>query len=906
VATSGSKATGALAATTSFNLSCTGAGGSGSATTSVTVTAGTAPAPTVSLRANPASLTSGSTATLSWSSTNATSCAASGGWSGVKSTSGSTSTGALTATTNFSLSCTGAGGTSAAAATVTVSQTPPAPAVTLTASPTIIGTGTAATLTWSSTNATSCVASGGWSGVKAVSGSTSTGALTATTNFSLSCTGAGGTSAATAMVTVSQTPPAPAVTLTASPTIIGTGTSATLTWSSTNARSCAASGGWSGAKAVSGSASTGVLTATASYTLTCTGSGGSKAETASVTVTSSNVVTIAPKFAPLTLLEKQQFTASVPGNAAAQWSVDGVAGGDAAAGTISASGLYAPGSAVGAHTIGATSAANASQTGTATVAVTDLAGIFTRHADGARTGENLQEYALTPAVVGGAGSFGKLFQCTLDGSAYAQPLYVANLLIANAVHNVIFVATENDSVYAFDADAPACVTYWHASFVNGTSIVPVPAAIPYQSSVLANWDILYQIGITGTPVINASSATLYVVAKTQETDQSNNVTYHDRLHALSLSTGSEQAHSPVDISATVSANSGPVSFTPLTQNQRPALLLSSYSGGTAVYIAWSSYGDLGTYNGWLMAYDAATLTQIAVWNDTPNGSEGGIWMSDGGIAVDSSGALFVSTGNGTFDDTADLVPPLSPNNDFGESFVKLDPSALTVSDYYTPSQNAAWTAQDEDLSSSGVSVLPDGLGPTGHLNLLVGSDKQGHLWLIDRDLMSRFSPTSDNTVQYLTLPNIAACSLNCTYSSPAYYNGTVYIGMTSSPLAAYSLTGGLFSASSGIATPASVSTETYQYPGPTPVISASPAGNAIVWVLDTYANGTATNGPQTTLGPAILRAYDAGNLATTLYSSSTLASDAAGNAVKFVEPVIANGKVYVGGAGTLTVYGVLQ
>jgi hypothetical protein len=243
----------------------------------------------------------------------------------------------------------------------------------------------------------------------------------------------------------------------------------------------------------------------------------------SVTVTSSNVVTIAPKFAPLTLLEKQQFTASVPGNAAAQWSVDGVAGGDAAAGTISASGLYAPGSAVGAHTIGATSAANASQTGTATVAVTDLAGIFTRHADGARTGENLQEYALTPAVVGGAGSFGKLFQCTLDGSAYAQPLYVANLLIANAVHNVIFVATENDSVYAFDADAAACVTYWHASFVNGTSIVPVPAAIPYQSSVLANWDILYQIGITGTPVINASSGTLYVVAKTQETDQSNNV-----------------------------------------------------------------------------------------------------------------------------------------------------------------------------------------------------------------------------------------------------------------------------------------------------------------------------------------------------------------------------------------------
>jgi hypothetical protein len=231
---------------------------------------------------------------------------------------------------------------------------------------------------------------------------------------------------------------------------------------------------------------------------------------------------------------------------------------------------------------------------------------------------------------------------------------------------------------------------------------------------------------------------------------------------------------------------------------------------------------------------------------------------------------------------------------------------LTVTDYYTPSQNAAWTAQDEDLSSSGVSVLPDGVGPTAHPNLLVGSDKQGHLWLIDRALMSRFSPSSDNTVQYLTLPNIIACSLNCTYSTPAYYNGTVYIGMTANALAAYPLASGLFSESNGIATPSSVSAEIYQYPGPTPVISASPAGNGIVWVLDTFDNGTATNGPQTTLGPAILRAYDAGNLATTLYSSSTLAADAAGNAVKFAEPVIANGKVYVGGAGTLTVYGVLQ
>ena len=877
------------------------------------VTQITSPAPTVSLSADPTTVATGTAATLTWSSTNATACTASGGWDGAESTSGSASTGALSVATSYTLTCSGASGSTPAKATATVTVTPPlAPTVTLSANPTTVATGTAATLTWSSTNATACTASGGWSGAKATSGNVSTGALSVTTSYTLTCSGASGSTPAMATATVSVTPPAPTVTppaptvtLSANPTIIGTGTAATLTWSSTNATSCTASGGWGGAESTSGSIPTGALTATTSYTLTCSGAGGSKSATATVTVTSSNVVTVTPQFAALTSSQNQQFTATVPGGAAAIWSVDGLAKGNATVGTITAGGLYSPGSAVGTHTIGAVSAANSSQSGVATVAVTDLAGVFTRHVDGARTGQNLKEYALTPAVVGGTGNFGKLFQCSLDGSAYAQPLYVANLSIAGGVHNVVFVATENDSVYAFDADTVPCVTYWHVSFVNGTTVTPVAASIPYMSTSLLNWDILNEIGITGTPVINVSAGTIYLVAKTQETDQGGNITYHDRLHELTLSTGSEPLNSPVDITATVSTNGGQLSFTPITQNQRPGLLLSSYANGTAVYIAWSSYGDLGVYHGWVMAYDATTLAQVAVWSDTPNGTEGGIWMANGGIAVDSGGALYLSTGNGTFDDTADLVPPVAPNNDFGESFVKLDPSALTVTDYYTPSLNAAWTAHDEDLASSGVTVLPDGLGPTGHPNTLVGSDKQGHLWLIDRDQMSRFSPTSDNTVQYLTLPNIAGCSENCTYSTPAYYDGNIYVGMTSASLMAYTLSGGLFSASNGIATPSSVSTEVYQYPGPTPAISASPAGNGIVWVLDNYANGTDSDSVPTTLGPAILRAYDARNL-TTLYSSSSLASDTAGNAVKFTEPTIANGKVYVGGAGTLTVYGVLQ
>jgi hypothetical protein len=623
------------------------------------------------------------------------------------------------------------------------------------------------------------------------------------------------------------------------------------------------------------------------------------------TITVTGVVSIKPQLAPLTLSQKQQFTAVVPGGAAANWSVDGVAGGNATVGTISASGLYAPGSAVGTHNIVATSAADSSQSGTAAVAVTDLAGVYTHHNDGARTGENLQEYALTPAVVGGSGNFGKLWSCSVDGETYAQPLYAANLAIQGGVHNVIFVATEHDSVYAFDADAAPCVTYWHASFVNGTSVTTVPASVPFQSTNIVNQDILNEIGITGTPVISAAQGALYVVAKTQETDLSNNVTYHDRLHALSLTTGSEQPNSPIDINATVATNGGTTSFSALVQDQRPGLLLASYAQGTAVYIAWSAYSDLGAYHGWVIAYDAATLAQVAAWNDTPNGTKGGIWMAGGGVAVDGSGALYLSTGNGSFDDASDIVPPLAPNNDFGESFVKLDPSSLAVTDYYTPSQNAAWTAGDEDLSSSGVTVLPDGLGPTGHPNLLVGSDKQAHLWLMDRDLMSRFSPTSDNTVQYLTLPGMSACALNCTYSTPAYYNGTLYIGMVSSPILALPLTHGLFSESAGVAIASSATSETYEYPGATPMISASPTGNGIVWVLDTAANGTSTNGPAVTSGPAVLRAYNAANLVTTLYDSSILPADAAGNAIKFTEPVVANGHVYVGGSHQLTVYGLL-
>jgi len=622
---------------------------------------------------------------------------------------------------------------------------------------------------------------------------------------------------------------------------------------------------------------------------------------ATTSASGSVTVTVSPRRVGLTTSQSQTFVATVTGtaNTNVTWSVDGVNGGSSAIGTITSGGLYTPPSSAGAHAIAATSVASSSASASSTAAVTDLAGIYTHHVDVERTGQNLQEYALTPAIVSGAGNFGRLFTCAVDGQTYAHPLYVANLPIAGGTHNVVFLATEHDSVYAIDADSSACVIYWQKSFINGSTVLTVPTADLYGSS---SGDITSEVGITSTPVMSPSLAAIYVVAMTKEIGAGNTVSYHQRLHALNLATGTEQPGSPVDIAGSAPSHSGTIQFNPAIHNQRSALLLSGYASGTAVYIAWASFGDNGNYNGWVMSYDATSLHQIAVWNATPNGQKGGIWMSGGGIAADSSGDLFFSTGNGKFDDSADIIPPLAPGNDFGESYVKLDSTTLNVTDFYTPSQNAGWTSSDLDISSSGITILPDGVGPAGHPNVLTGSDKQGHFWLIDRDAMSRFNASSDNTIQYLKLPNLGKCGDECMFSTPAYWNGTIYMAVNGGPVMAIPLQSGLVPASGGIVTPSSASAEVYSWFAPTPSISALNSANAIVWVLDTHANGT-SNGIGS--GPSILRAYDATNLGHTLYSSSAIAGDAAGGATKFQAPVVANGKVYVAGNGALTVYGLL-
>ena len=500
-----------------------------------------------------------------------------------------------------------------------------------------------------------------------------------------------------------------------------------------------------------------------------------------------------------------------------------------------------------------------------------FSGTFTHHNDNARTGANLQELVLTPATVNQA-QFGKLFSCAVDGHVYAQPLYVANLAIPDhGTYNVVFVATEHGSVFAFDADDPTCVQLWISSFIdpaNGITTVPTDDVV--------SDDIVPEIGITGTPVIDPQTGILYVVVRTKE-----NGSYVQRLHALDITTGAEALGGPVGIEASVpgtgdGSDGANVSFDPLRQNQRAALLLTQ----GVVYIAFASHGDYGPYHGWLLGYDAATLQQVAVFNATPNGGAGGIWQSGGGPSADTSGNIYVITGNGTFDANVGGM-------DFGDSFLKLSTQAggLTVADFFTPFNQASLEANDLDLGSTDPLLLPDQTD-TDHPHLVLGAGKDGNAYLVDRDQMGQFT-SSDNS-QIVQTISISADGVFC---APAVWENNIYFGPSSDVLKAFHLSGGLLST-----TPTSQGSTDLSYPGATPVISADGSMNGIVWVLDKNVGGL-----------AVLRAYDATDVSRELYNSTEAGDrDQAGPAVKFAVPTVANGKVYVGGQYQLTVFGLLQ
>ena len=495
--------------------------------------------------------------------------------------------------------------------------------------------------------------------------------------------------------------------------------------------------------------------------------------------------------------------------------------------------------------------------------------VTTYHVDGMRTGVNAAETVLAPTNVKST-TFGKLFSDTLDGNVFAQPLYLPGVSVpGKGTHDVVFVATEHDSVYAFDAAAPGA-PLWQASFID-----PAHGVTTVPSADQNSFDTYPEAGITGTPVIDPASGTLYVVAKTKEVSGST-VNFVQKLHALDVTTGAEKFGGPVVIQPSVTGSGdgsvgGTIAFNARTQNQRPGLALTNGK----VYVSWASHADHAPSHGWLVGYDVATLQQKDVFNFSPNGTLDGVWQSGGAPAVDAGGDLFLNTGNGTFD--ANTGGP-----DWGETAFRFNTAGpLAVKDWFTPTNWQFLNQVDQDLGSGGVLLLPDQPGAHPHEALFGG--KAGVLYLADRDNLGHFDAATDHVLQKFTSPGSGI------YSTPAYFNGAVYVAANNDKLRRYTLSNGVMNT-----TPASTSANQFGFAGTNPAISANGTSNGIVWSLSYGTNG-------------VLRAYDAGDVSKQLYASTDAGSrdTPVGGVMKFQTPVVADGHVFVAGGGQFTVYGLL-
>jgi PQQ-like domain len=504
-------------------------------------------------------------------------------------------------------------------------------------------------------------------------------------------------------------------------------------------------------------------------------------------------------------------------------------------------------------------------------------GVFTWHNDNLRTGRNPGETKLTLKNVTTA-TFGKLFVIPTDGVVDAQPLYAPNLTVNGGTHNVLFVASEHDTVYGFDADSGAIL--WQVTLLGQNE---------KTSDTRSCSQVTPEIGVTATPVIDLAAGphgSIYVVAMSKDSSGG----YHQRLHALDVTTGAEQFGGPVEIAAKYpgtgdGSQGGYVIFDAKQYKDRAGLLLLNH----VVYTTWASHCDIRPYTGWIIGYDQNTLTQQSVLDITPNGNEGAIWAAGAGPAADSAGNIYFLDANGLFDTQLD-AKGFPAQGDYGNGLLKLSTKkgVLAVADYFNMFNTVAESDQDEDLGSGGAMVLPNIKDSSGTTHQLVlGAGKDQHIYVADRNNMGKFNPNNNNQL-YQDLQGALGGSV---FSAPAFGSNQVYYGAAGDRIRALA-----FDSNAKLsATPKSQTSHAFPFPGTTPSITGSTKKNMILWAAENS-------------NPAVLHAYDANNLATELYNSNQASGgrDQFGAGNKYVVPTVANGKVYVGTTNGVGVFGLLQ
>ncbi len=604
----------------------------------------------------------------------------------------------------------------------------------------------------------------------------------------------------------------------------------------------------------------------------------SKSASATVTVTSSaSTPTISPASATVAPGATQQFTS----NASVTWSVDGVAGGSTSTGKITAQGLYTAPSTTGPHMITATSAANASLSATSylTVVNTSQAAVLTYHNNDARTGAYTEELTLTPINVNQT-QFGKILAYPVDAEIYAQPLYVPQLNIPGVgKRDVVFVATQNNSVYAFDADATAAAptTFWHSTF--GPPVSAQDAEGPWP-----------QVGIMSTPVIDATTNTMYLVAESSNTGTNSSPFY---LYAIDITTGTEKIPH-VSVTGTVAGtgmdNTGGQITLENSCYQRMGLTLNPVTN--EIYIPFGSCN-----HGWVFAYNKTTLARVGIFNDSPDSGGAALWASGGALAVDdNNGDLYFMTGTDIGDQQYITG---STQIGFNNAFIRLDPTSnMSVLTYFSPEDNFILALNDADLGSGANILVP---GNSQHPKELVGGGKDGHVYVNDPVNMGGFNANSNAVLQDV---HIGTTQYNNIFSTPVYWNGFIYFHSNNDVIRAFSWNASAASGQQMSTQSVSAGTEApFQTHGATPSLSSNGNASAIIWDIDDTAYvGT----DPSTGGHAVLHAHDATNLTTELYNSSQAGSrDTAGIAGKFTVPTIGGGKVFVPTNNELDIYGLL-